>query len=103
MVKLIGNKKVRTVIFISGNGSNMKNLIKFSKIKNSPIVIDFVLSNNKKANCINYLKKNKIDFKIFNFGQQNKSEKKNFEYIKKKGGSSYLPCRIYENPLRKFY
>ena len=33
MVKSTGIKK-RTVIFISGNGSNMKNLIKFSKIKN---------------------------------------------------------------------
>ena len=63
MVRLVGNNKIRTAIFISGKGSNMKNLIKFSKIKNSPIVIDFVLSNNKKANCINYLKKNKIDFK----------------------------------------
>ena len=57
MVKSIGIKKLKTAIFISGNGSNMKNLIRFSKTKNSPIVVDFVLSNNKKANGIHVFKK----------------------------------------------
>ena len=32
MVKLTGLKKVKTSVFISGNGSNLKNLIKFSKL-----------------------------------------------------------------------
>ena len=54
MVKSIGIKKLKTAIFISGNGSNMKNLIRFSKTKNSPIVVDFVLSNNKNANGITH-------------------------------------------------
>ena len=62
MVKSSGIKKLKTAIFISGNGSNMKNLIRFSKTKNSPIVVDFVLSNNKKANGITYVKKTKINF-----------------------------------------
>ena len=84
MVKLIGNKKVRTVIFISGNGSNMKNLIKFSKMKSSPIVVDLVLSSSKKAKGIKYLKKKKIDFKIFNFKQKDKDEKKILEILKKR-------------------
>ena len=84
MVKLIGNKKVRTVIFISGNGSNMKNLIKFSKMKSSPIVVDLVLSSSKKANGLKYLKKKKIDFKIFNFKQKDKDEKKILEILKKR-------------------
>ena len=84
MVKLIGNKKVRTVIFISGNGSNMKNLIKFSKMKNSPIIVDLVLSSSKKARGIQYLKKKKIDFKIFNFKQKDKDEKKILEILKKR-------------------
>ena len=35
MVKSIGLKKVKTAIFISGTGSNLKNLIKFSLSKNS--------------------------------------------------------------------
>ena len=84
MVKLVGNKKVRTVIFISGNGSNMKNLIKFSKMKNSPIIVDLVLSSSKKARGIQYLKKKKIDFKIFNFKQKDKDEKKILEILKKR-------------------
>tara|TARA_B100001989_G_scaffold87656_1_gene60875 strand:+ start:929 stop:1513 length:585 start_codon:yes stop_codon:yes gene_type:complete len=84
MVKSIGNNKIRTAIFISGNGSNMKNLIKFSEKKNSPIVVDLVLSNNKKANGINYLKRNKIDFKIFNFEQKNRDEKKILDILKKR-------------------
>jgi phosphoribosylglycinamide formyltransferase-1 len=33
MEKLTGLKKVKTVVFISGTGSNLKNLIKFSKKK----------------------------------------------------------------------
>ena len=83
MVKSTGIKK-RTVIFISGNGSNMKNLIKFSKIKNSPIEVDLVISSNKKSNAIHYLKKNKIYFKIFDFKQKNKDEKKIFDILKKR-------------------
>ena len=37
MEKLTGPKKIKTAVFISGTGSNLKNLIKFSKIKKSPI------------------------------------------------------------------
>ena len=83
MVKSTGIK-IRTAIFISGNGSNMKNLIKFSKIKNSPIKVDMVISSNKKSKAIQYLKKNKIDFKIFNFRQKNKDERKIMSILKKK-------------------
>ena len=83
MVKLTGTKK-RTAIFISGNGSNMKNLVKFSKIKNAPIKVDLVISSNKRSNAIQYLKKNKIYFKIFEFKQKNKDERKIFNILKKR-------------------
>ena len=83
MVKSTGIKK-RTAIFISGNGSNMKNLIKFSRIKSSPIMVDLVISSNKKSNAIQYLKKNKIDFKVFNFKQKNKDERKISNILKKR-------------------
>jgi len=49
MVKLTGLKKIKTAVFISGTGSNLKNLIRFSKIKNSPISIDLIFSNTVKA------------------------------------------------------
>ena len=84
MVKLTGIKKLKTAIFISGNGSNMKNLIRFSKTKNSPIVVDFVLSNNKDAKGIQYLNKTKINSKIFDFKKKNKDEKKILNILEKK-------------------
>ncbi len=49
MVKSIGLKKVNTAVFISGTGSNLKNLINFSFIKKSPININLVISDKKKS------------------------------------------------------
>ena len=83
MVKSTGIK-IRTAIFISGNGSNMKNLVKFSKTKNAPIWVDLVISSNKKSNAIQYLKKNKIYFKIFDLKKKNKDERKIFDILKKR-------------------
>ncbi|MDC1463027.1 phosphoribosylglycinamide formyltransferase [Alphaproteobacteria bacterium] len=54
MVKLTGLKKIKTAVFISGTGSNLKKLIKFSKIKNSPISIDLIFSNNSKAKGLRF-------------------------------------------------
>ena len=84
MVKSTGIKKLKTAIFISGNGSNMKNLIRFSKTKNSPIIVDFVLSNNKDAKGVQYLNKTKINAKIFDFKKRNKDEKKILNILEKK-------------------
>ena len=84
MVKSIGIKKLKTAIFISGNGSNMKNLIRFSKTKNSPIVVDFVLSNNKNANGITHVKKTKIYLKILDFRERDNHEKKILDILEKR-------------------
>ena len=54
MVKLTGLKKIKTAVFISGTGSNLKNLIKFSKIKNSPISINLIFSNTSKAKGLKF-------------------------------------------------
>ena len=70
MVKLIGVNKINTSVFISGKGTNLKNLIKFSKSNNSPIKINIVVSNQKKAYGIKYAKKNKIKIKIINFSKK---------------------------------
>tara|TARA_B100000242_G_scaffold269835_1_gene220932 strand:- start:499 stop:1080 length:582 start_codon:yes stop_codon:yes gene_type:complete len=83
MAGLIGNRKIITAIFISGNGSNMKNLIKFSKSRSSPIYVDLVLSSNKKANGIRYLKKTKIFSKVFNFKKKG-DEEKTLKILKKR-------------------
>ena len=70
MVKLIGVNKINTSVFISGNGTNLKNLIKFSKTYNSPIKINIVISNKKNAQGIKYAKKNKIKIQIIDFSKK---------------------------------
>tara|TARA_B100000123_G_C25645142_1_gene390603 strand:- start:190 stop:771 length:582 start_codon:yes stop_codon:yes gene_type:complete len=70
MAKLIGANKINTSVFISGKGTNLKNLIKFSKTNNSPIKINIVISNNKRAYGIRYAKKNKIKIKIIDFSKK---------------------------------
>ena len=74
MVKLTGYKKVKTAVFISGNGSNLKSLIKFSKKKKSPISIDLIISNNPKAKGLKLGKINKIKRKVYNFKKKYKIE-----------------------------
>ena len=84
MKKSIGPDKVKTAVFISGTGSNLKNLIKFSSKKNSPISINLVISNNKNAKGLKYAKKQKIEKKTFNFIKQKESEKKIIRLLTKK-------------------
>ena len=84
MKKLIGLDKNKTAVFISGNGSNLRNLIKFSKNKNSPIIIDLVISNNKNAKGLLYTYRKKIENKVINFRNQKLSEKKILNILSKK-------------------
>ena len=64
--------KKKTCVFISGQGSNLKNLVYRSRDSSFPINISLVISNNSKAKGINYAKKYKIpciliDTKIRNY------------------------------------
>ena len=52
--------KKNTCVFISGQGSNLKNLILRSRDNNFPINIKLIITNNKNANGIIYAKKNSI-------------------------------------------
>ena len=83
MEKLTGLKKIKTAVFISGRGSNLNNLIKFSRNKKSPIVIDLIISN-KKAFGLKYADKYKIKKKIINFKNNKIAEKKILIILKKK-------------------
>jgi len=83
MKKLIGLKKIKTAVFISGTGSNLKNLIKFSKTKISPILIKLIISSSKKAKGLKYSTQYNIEKKIINFNN-NFSENKILSYINKK-------------------
>ena len=84
MKKLIGLKKTRTAVFISGKGSNLENLIKFSKKKNSPISVNLIISNTSYAKGLKYSRKYNIQKKIINFKNKKLAEKKVFKFLLKK-------------------
>ena len=77
-----GYSKIRTAVFISGTGSNLKSLIKFSKTNKSPISIEFVFSNNSKARGLNYAKTYHIKKKVLSFKNKYLSEKKLLSILK---------------------
>ena len=83
MKRLDGLKKIKTAVFISGNGSNLENLIKFSKKKNSPILIVLIVSNNPKAKGLRFSKKYNIKKMIFKSKVQIKNENNILLYLKK--------------------
>jgi phosphoribosylglycinamide formyltransferase-1 len=80
MKKLTGN--INVGVFISGRGSNLKELIKYSKKNNTIWKIKLVISNKKEAKGLAYAKKNRI----INYGIENKKpqfEKKALRHLKK--------------------
>ena len=82
MAKLIGLNKIKTAVFISGTGSNLKNLINFSKTIKSPISIDLIISNIIKAKGLRYGNQYKIKKKILNFKNIKIAEKKLLNLLK---------------------
>ena len=84
MVQLTGNNLISTAVFISGRGTNLKSLIKFSKKKNSPINIKLIISNTNKAKGLKYSKVYKIQKKVIDFKNKNIAEKKLLNLLSKK-------------------
>jgi phosphoribosylglycinamide formyltransferase-1 len=83
MALLTGSNKINIAVFISGTGSNLKSLIKFSKLKKSPIIIKLIISNNHKAKGLRYANIYKIKKKVFDF-KNTLSEKKAINELKKR-------------------
>ncbi|MDA7552766.1 phosphoribosylglycinamide formyltransferase [Candidatus Pelagibacter sp.] len=81
MALLTGSNKIKTAVFISGTGSNLKSLIQFSKLKKSPIVIEMIVSNNAKSKGLQYANIYKIKKKVFDF-KNSLSEKKIINELK---------------------
>ena len=82
MAESTGNKKIKTAVFISGTGSNLNNLIQFSKKKKSPIFINLIISNNPKSKGLKFAKKFNIEKKIFYFKRKTFDEKKLLKVLK---------------------
>ena len=84
MVKLTGQNKLRTAVFISGTGSNLKNLIKFSLLKKSPIKIEYIVSSKKKIKGLIFSKKYNIPSKVYEYKNKKNTEIKILKDLKKK-------------------
>ncbi len=63
--------KKNACVFISGQGSNLRNLISRSRDYGFPINIKLVISNKKNAYGIIYAKKNSIPYLIINTNFRN--------------------------------
>ena len=83
MEKLTGLRKIKTAVFISGTGSNLKNIIKFSKVKKSPISVNLIISNSHLAKGLKYAEKFRIKKRIFDFKSCKKDEKEISLLLKK--------------------
>ena len=83
MVPSTGSNKFKAAVFISGIGSNLKSLIKFSTTKKSPISISLIITNNSKAKGLNFANIYKIKKKIFNYKDKKSAEKKILLELKK--------------------
>ena len=81
MVKLIGKNKINCAVFISGRGSNLKAILKYSKKKSSKINVKLVISNKSNAPGIIFAKKNKIKSKIINNKNRTKAENKILNHL----------------------
>ena len=83
MLKSTGVKKTNIAVFISGTGTNFKNLIQYSLKKQSKFKIKLVVSNNLNAKGLEYAKKFKIKKKIINYKNLTNSEIHILNYLNK--------------------
>ena len=76
--------KVKSCVFISGSGSNLKSIIKHSRDYSFPIKIELIISNNIKAKGLQLAKKYSIPYKFFSSKNQKKFERQCLFEIKKR-------------------
>ena len=77
-------KKIKSCVFISGDGSNLKSIIESSRDYNFPIKIELIISNNMRAKGLRFAKKHSIPYKFFSSRNQKKFERDCLFEIKKK-------------------
>ena len=76
--------KIKSCVFISGKGSNLKSLIKSSRDYSFPAKIELVISNNIKAKGLKLARKHNIPFKFFAYDKQEEFERNSLREIKKR-------------------
>ena len=83
MKKFVGKNIHKTAIFISGKGTNLLSLIKFSNTKSSPITIEAIISDKSKAKGLNLAKKYNIKKFVKNFKKRSLAERKILSFLNK--------------------
>ena len=81
MEKLSGKKN--TAILISGRGSNLRSLVKYSKTKKSLIKIVLVVSDNFSAKGLNYANKSNINNIVIKYSDRKSFEDRLLKLLKK--------------------
>ena len=75
--------KKNTAVLISGRGSNLRSLIKYSKTKKSLIRIVLVVSNNFSAKGLNYAHKSNINNIVIKYSNRKSFEDRLFKLLKR--------------------
>jgi|TARA_B100001093_G_scaffold511224_1_gene578647 phosphoribosylglycinamide formyltransferase-1 len=81
--------KKNTCVFISGQGSNLRNLILRSRDTNFPINIKLIITNKQNAYGIVFAKKNSIPYMVINT-KLNNYENQILQILKKKKYHLYV-------------
>ena len=81
MEKLSGKKN--TAVLISGRGSNLRSLIKYSKTKKSLIRIVLVVSDNFSAKGLNYANKSNINNIVIKYSNRKSFEDRLFKLLRR--------------------
>ena len=76
--------KIKSCVFVSGNGTNLKSLIKSSRDYNFPIIIGLIISNNAHSKALKLAKKYSIPYKFFSSKNQKKFERNCLFEMKKR-------------------
>jgi len=103
MVQLIGPKKCKTAVFISGTGSNLKSIIKFSKLKKSPITVKLIISDNPKSKGLMLGEIFKIKKKVINYKKNKNIAEKNILIELKKNKIDFICLAGYMKILSKSF
>ena len=99
--------KKNTAVLISGRGSNLRSLIKYSKTKKSLIRIVLVVSDKFNAKGLNYANKSKIDNIVIKYSNRKNFEERLLKLLKRNNVD--LICLagfmkiISSNFIKKFY
>ena len=95
--------KIKTCVFISGNGTNLESIIKSSRDYSFPVKIELVISNNSKAKGLCFAKKYGIPYRFFPYNDTKKFERNCLYEIKKKKNQTFMFGRLRKNIVKEFY